>query len=127
MRITIGISIDNSASSGLVIITATSQPQMGALTETDTPADGYIPGTYTSSEGTISSAVPTYYVNGTAVAGTYDLQPGDAVRASVLVTDSEGNTHTFTTNFSTVPLNYTTFDSTAMTWDSNAATFDEAA
>ena len=84
-------------------ISASVLPTMGALTDTDTPADGYVAGTYTSSEGTISSAVPTYYVNDNVELGTYDLQPGDVVYASVLVTDSAANTRTYTTNSSTVP------------------------
>ncbi|MEM9107582.1 MAG: hypothetical protein AAGC96_18195 [Pseudomonadota bacterium] len=80
-------------------------PSLAALTETDTPADGYVAGTYTSSEGSISSAAPTYYVNGGIEAGSYDLQPGDVVLVRVLVTDSVGNTRTFTTNQSLVPGN----------------------
>lgn len=109
------------------VIAATTWPSMGVLTETDTPAGGFVAGAYTSSEGTISSAVPTYYVNGNVEAGTYDLQPGDVVYASVLVTDSVGNTGTFITNTSRVPRDLTTFDSTLITWDATTVTFDEAA
>jgi hypothetical protein len=101
MKLCIGLGL--SRNRGGVIITATSSPTMGALTDTDTPADGYVAGSYASTEGTISSAVPTYYVNGAVESGTYDLQPGDSVYARVLVTDSVGNTATFTTNTSTVP------------------------
>lgn len=103
LMIGITISLSGQGSGSPAIITATSDPTMGALTDTDTPADGYTAGTYSSTEGTISSAVPTYYVNGSTEAGTYDLQPGDVVYARVLVTDSVGNTRTFSTNQSTVP------------------------
>lgn len=100
----IGICFEITLPRGIsAIITVTSSPTMGALTDTDTPADGYVAGSYASSAGTISSAVPTYYVNGGAQSGTYDLQPGDVVFARVLVTDSVGNTATFATNTSTVP------------------------
>lgn len=98
-----GLALGMSPSSGTVIITATASPTMGALTELQTPADGYVAGTYSSTEGTISSAVPTYYVNGNVEASNYDLQPGDVVFARVLVTDSVGNQATFSTNTSTVP------------------------
>lgn len=101
MRLGLGLGL--SSQTGTVIITATVSPTMGALTDADTPADGYVAGTYASTEGTISSAVPTYYVNGAVELGTYDLQAGDVVYARVLVTDSVGNTATFTTNTSTVP------------------------
>lgn len=101
MRIGLGLGL--SSQTGTVIITATVSPTMGALTDLQTPADGYVAGTYASTEGTISSAVPTYYVNGAVELGTYDLQGGEAVYARVLVTDSVGNTATFTTNISTVP------------------------
>lgn len=99
----LGLGLGLSSQTGTVIITATVSPTMGALTDLQTPADGYVAGTYASTEGTISSAVPTYYVNGAVELGTYDLQAGDVVYARVLVTDSVGNTATFTTNTSTVP------------------------
>ncbi|WP_439150783.1 hypothetical protein, partial [Sulfitobacter sp.] len=91
------------------IITATTAPAMGALTHTDTPADG-LPasatqtGNYASTAGTIVSAVASYAVNGTSQTGAYDLDYEDIVTASVLVTDSEGNTRTFNAGSSTVPL-----------------------
>lgn len=106
MRLSLGIGLSNR--SGVPpIITATVAPTMGALTDSDTPADGYTAGTYATSvpDESISSAVPTYYVNGSPEAGTYDLQPGDVVSARVLVTDSVGNTRTFSTNTSAVPGN----------------------
>lgn len=104
MRLSLGIGLSNR--SGVPpIITATVAPTLGALTDSDTPADGYTAGTYASTEGTISSAVPTYNVNGSPEAGTYDLQPGDVVSVQVLVTDSVGNTRTFSTNTSAVPGN----------------------
>lgn len=127
MRITLGIGISSRGSSDPPVITAIIPPTMGALTESDTPADGLIAGTYASTEGAISSAVPTYYVNGNLEAGTFDLKPGDTVYASVLVTDSAGSTRTFTTNSSAVPSDLTTFDSTLITWDTTTVTFDEAA
>jgi hypothetical protein len=70
---------------------------MAALDDTETPADGYTAGSYTSSAGTISSAVTTYLVNGASEAGGYDLSALDVVWATVLVTDSAGNTRTFST------------------------------
>jgi hypothetical protein len=102
MRLSIGLGLSTLRGTA-AIITATAPPTMGALSDSDTPADGYVAGSYTSTEGTISSAVPTYYVNGAVQPGTYDLQAGDAVFAQVLVTDSVGNTRTYTTNTSTVP------------------------
>lgn len=87
---------------GGAIITATVPPTMGALSDTQTPADGYSAGTYASTQGTISSAVPTYYVDGSPQAGTYDLLGGESVYVSVLVTDSVGNTRTFISNSVTV-------------------------
>lgn len=103
MRLHLGIGVSNRSGGEPPIITATVSPSMGVLTETDTPADGYVAGTYASSAGTISSAVPTYVVNGNDEAGSYDLQPGDVVSARVLVTDSVANQRTFSTNQSTVP------------------------
>ncbi|MGB1214823.1 MAG: hypothetical protein ACPG4X_15765 [Pikeienuella sp.] len=123
MRISLGIQLQNSGGS---IITAVVSPSMGALTNTDTPADGYNPGAYASSEGTISSASPTYYVNGFEELGTYDLQDGDEVYARVLVTDSESNTRTFTTNRSTVPLgaDALAFNGDEMQWNTDPIIFN---
>lgn len=104
MPLGLGVQIGLSSNAGQPqIITATVSPTMGALTDADTPADGYTAGTYASTEGTISSAVPTYVVNGNDTVGTHDLQPGDTVSARVLVTDSAANTRTFSTNSSAVP------------------------
>lgn len=85
------------------IITATTSPSLDdPVLETDTPADVYNAGTYESTAGTISSAVATYLVNGSSEADSYDLQEGDTLRVSVLVTDSIGNTRTFSTATRTV-------------------------
>lgn len=87
---------------GEIIITATQDPVLAALTDAQTPADGYTAGTYASTAGTISSAVETYFVNGSPEASAFDLTAGDDVRVSVLVTDSVGNTRTFSTAIVTV-------------------------
>lgn len=83
-------------------ISATTLPTITALTDAQTPADGYVAGAYSSTAGTIVSAVPTYLVNGSAVASNYNLAAGNTVRISVLVTDSSGNTNTFLTSTITV-------------------------
>lgn len=83
-------------------ISAVVMPSMNMLTAAQTPADGYVAGNYTSSAGSIVSAVPTYIVDGTPQAGSFDLQADDMVFVSVLVTDSVGNTRVFVTNVVTV-------------------------
>lgn len=83
-------------------ISVSSAPALAAMDDADTPADGYTAGTYSSSNGSISSQVPTYYVNGASESGSFDLSAGDEVRVSVLVTDNLGATRTFTTPTVTV-------------------------
>jgi hypothetical protein len=97
MQIGLNISIASARATVPPVITATSAPSMVVVDDTETPADGYTAGSYASSEGTISSAVATYLVNGASEASSYDLSAGDTVRVRVLVTDSEGNTRTFNT------------------------------
>lgn len=85
------------------IITATAPPALGALTEGDAPEDAFTPGTYASTAGTIASAVVTYTVAGSPVSASDPLTGGQTVVASVLVTDSEGNTRSFFAGTVTVP------------------------
>lgn len=99
------------------IISATIFPVLTPLDDTQTPADG-LPASatdtanYTSTAGTISSAVETYFVNGVAQPGTFDLDAGDVVYAEILVTDSAANTRTFRTTSITVS---STIDPNAVT------------
>lgn len=99
-NISIGTSISRvTGAAGSAIITATTRPTLVALDDSNVPSDAYTPGAYASSEGTISSAVETYLVDGVAQDGSsYDLTYGEAVVVSVLVTDSVGNTRTFRTS-----------------------------
>ncbi|SNX71779.1 putative Ig domain-containing protein, partial [Cereibacter ovatus] len=77
------------------IITATSAPVLAPLEAGATIASAYTAGVYASSAGTISSAVATYLLNGSSVAASTVVAEGDTVAVSVLVTDSAGNTRTF--------------------------------
>lgn len=106
MKLSLGLGIGTLVTSGggstPQIITADTAPTMSALDDSQTPADGYTAGSYSSTAGTISSAVATYLVNGSSEASSYDLSAGDTVQVSVLVTDSVGNEATFTTGTVTV-------------------------
>ena len=82
---------------GAADITATLPPALSPLTDTQTPAEGYAPGVYASSAGTIVSQAETYLVNGVAQPAGHDLAAGDSVQVSVLVTDSAGNSAVFVT------------------------------
>lgn len=77
------------------IITATVSPTLSALTDAQTPADGFTSGTYASTAGTISSETAVYIVNGSPELGTYDLTAGDVVQVREDVEDSESNTRSF--------------------------------
>lgn len=98
MRIGLGLGITGTGSAGEPpVITATSAPTMAALDDSQTPSDGFTAGSYQSSEGTISSAVVAYLVNGSPQAGTFDLTAGDVVSATETVTDSAANERVFST------------------------------
>lgn len=83
-------------------ITATTAPSMGALTDAQTPADGFTAGVYASSAGTITGQTVVYRVNGVVQPSDYDLTAGDTVRAVETVTDSDGNSRPFLTGEVTV-------------------------
>ncbi|MBY6005361.1 sialate O-acetylesterase [Salipiger bermudensis] len=98
MKIGLGLGITGTGSAGEPpVITATSAPTMAALDDSQTPSDGFTAGSYQSSEGTISSAVVAYLVNGSPQAGTFDLTAGDVVSATETVTDSAANERVFST------------------------------
>lgn len=104
MGLQLGIRIGGSVVAGEPpIITASVNPTLDDPVRDDqTPADVFNAGSYESTAGTIASAVPTYLVNGSSEASSYDLQEGDTLRVTVLVTDSESNTRTFSTQTRTV-------------------------
>lgn len=90
-----------------VIITATTAPSLGALTDGDTVQSGLAASAtettnYASTAGTISSAVETVTINGTTGALADVVSFDDVVSVSVLVTDSAGNTQTFNAGAQTV-------------------------
>ncbi len=87
----------NRSGGGAVIapISATLLPTLSALDESQTPADGYTAGAYASTAGSITGEVVTYLVNGQAEAASFDLQGGDVLSVSVLVTDSASNVEAF--------------------------------
>ncbi|WP_139210055.1 hypothetical protein [Palleronia pelagia] len=86
------------------VITATTAPVMASLADGATLASGFTPGVYTSSVGTISSQVATYYLNGSPVAGTTTIGEGDTYYAIETVTNSEGNSQPFATAAQTLPV-----------------------
>ncbi len=92
-------------------ITATTAPTLSALNENQTPADGYTAGAYVSSAGAIASEVVTYLVDGVSQSSGYDLQAGEVLQISVLVTDSASESRVFNTGSATVtavvPVNLT--------------------
>ena len=77
------------------IITQTAAPTFGPYTAGQTPAGVYTAGTYASSAGTISSAVPQWTINGVSQPGSTVLAEGNVVGLSILVTDSAANQRTF--------------------------------
>ncbi|WP_372675353.1 hypothetical protein [Aquicoccus sp.] len=90
-----------------VIITATTAPSLGALTDGDTVQSGLAASAtettnYASTAGTISSAVETVTINGTTGALSDVVSFEDVVAVSILVTDSAGNTQTFNAGTQTV-------------------------
>lgn len=84
------------------IITATTAPSIGTLTDGDTVQSAYTAGSYASTAGTIASAVETVTINGTTGALADVVSFDDVVSVSVLVTDSAGNTQTFNAGAQTV-------------------------
>lgn len=84
------------------IITADTAPVLAALTDADTPADGFTSGTYSSSAGTISSETAVYFVDDAEQLGTFDLTAGEIVRVREDVVDSEANERSFYTSSQTV-------------------------
>lgn len=76
-------------------IYATSYPGMAALEDDQTIADAYIDGEYASRVGTISSIDKTFYIDDDETTDDADLSATVTVRVDALVTDSEGNTKTF--------------------------------
>lgn len=82
------------------IITAVINPFISPLEDGDTigpalSANYDQTSNYTSSEGTIVSAVATLTVNGASATTSTEVTFEDVVLLEVLVTDSEGNTRTF--------------------------------
>ncbi|MEM9700237.1 MAG: hypothetical protein AAF943_15770 [Pseudomonadota bacterium] len=119
MSLCIGVGVGATLSRALLdsvpqIITATVTPVLSALSAADTPADG-LPasatsiGNYSSTEGSIVSAVASFTVDGQSQPGTYDLVGGEVVTATILVTDNQGNPRSFSAGTVTVPLPLPTF------------------
>lgn len=93
--------------SSTAVITADTSPVLAALTDADTPADGFTSGTYTSSEtgaipGGGGSVTTVYLVDGSPQAGTYNLTAGEVVQVRQDVVDGSGNPRSFTTAAQTV-------------------------
>ncbi len=83
-------------------ITASLLPSLSALTQGQTPNDGYGAGVYASSAGTITSIVASYLVNGVPEVASYSLSAGDMVQILVIVSDNAANSRQFTTATVTV-------------------------
>ena len=97
----VGLSISRSQSSRVASINATVPPVLGTLSDAQTPAQAFTPGSYASSAGGISQTV-TFFVNGLAVAGNQTLVPGDTVFVRETVEDADGQRRTFLTVSRTV-------------------------
>lgn len=102
LGISIGIGARGAGNSEPAIITASTAPSLGPLTDGDTVQSAYTAGSYASTAGTIASAVETVTINGTTGALADVVSFDDVVAVSVLVTDSVGNTRTFGAGTQTV-------------------------
>lgn len=76
-------------------IYATLAPVMVPLEDDETIADAFTAGSYAARVGTIVSADVTYYLNDEITTDDANLAAAVIVRADTLVTDSLGNTKTF--------------------------------
>ena len=86
-------------------ITALTLPVLSPIVADAVLSSAYFPGTYATTSGTIVSQVPTYLVNGGEQSASYIALAGDVVTVSVLVTNSVGNTRTFSTFSQTAAIN----------------------
>lgn len=102
------------------VITATVNPVLQPLTNAQTPLDGWLASantlaSYSSTAGTISTAVREVRINGGAWTTTLsqNLLPGDLVEGRVIVTDSAANSRTFGAGARVVSAVPVTFSSAA--------------